>query len=360
MKSSMNLLIFNLAVDSKHVTLSFGLNWIRELALRFDHIDVITMTAGDYNLPENVTVWSVGKEMGFPEWLRAIRFYYLVAHVFQKRHVDIVFTHMIPIFALLFLPIARLTGLKNVLWYAHGSTPYTLKIAHRIVDWVVSSTPMGFRLSSNKVSYVGQGIDFSKFKNVENHLGKVFEIITVSRLAPSKNLDLLIEALSVWRTSSNWHLTIIGDGTSDAEQRYAEKLRRQAKDILGSKRVAFTGRLDTESIVSHINMANVFVNMSSTGSLDKAIVEAMACGCPVVSSNDAFREIAQNEGFGECAIEYSREALCQELDRHTLMDATTRNTLSSLQQKIAQRDHALNSLISRLCTILSSHSRARK
>src|SRR3954451_6280107 len=119
----MNLLMFNLAVDQEHVTLGFGLRWIEALSRRYEHVDVVTMFAGRYQLPPNVQVWSVGRERGYSKCRRVLRFYSIVRRVMRERRIDVVFTHMIPIFAVLFWPIARLTGRRSVLWYAHGATP---------------------------------------------------------------------------------------------------------------------------------------------------------------------------------------------------------------------------------------------
>ncbi|MDP1927105.1 MAG: glycosyltransferase family 4 protein [Thiobacillus sp.] len=356
----MNLLMFNLAVDDKHVTLAFGLRWIEALAARYEHIDVVTMTAGHHQLPDNVTVWSVGRERGYPEWLRALRFYWLVWRILRQRRIDVVFTHMIPVFAVLFWPVGLLTGLKNVLWYAHGATPRMLKLAHRLVDRVVSSTPQGFRLSSDKVSFIGQGIDAARYQALSRITDTGFHLLTVGRLAPSKGLDLLVSALADWRPDTDWHLTIVGDGTSESEHHYAHTLRHQAQDTLGSNRVTFTGRLDTDAIVPLLGKSDVFINLSSTGSLDKAMVEAMASGCPVVSSNDAFRAIAVTEGFPECAIEHSPQSLRAVLDRLASMSASERQALGGRQAEIARRDHTLDGLIQRLYDILAANARGRK
>lgn len=355
----MNLLMFNLAVDDKHVTLAFGLRWVEALAARFEHVDVVTMTAGQHQLPGNVTVWSVGRERGYPEWLRALRFYWVVWRILRQRRIDVVFTHMIPVFAVLFWPIGLLTGLKNVLWYAHGATPGMLKLAHRLVDRVVSSTPQGFRLASDKVSFIGQGIDAARYQAVNRVSDSTFRILTVGRLAPSKGLDLLVATLAGWRSDLDWHLTIIGDGTSESELQYAAVLRQQARNILGAERITFTGRLAPDAIVPFLARSDVFVNLSSTGSLDKAMVEAMASGCPVVSSNDAFREIAITEGFRECAIEHSKEGLRLELDHLASMSAADRNALGARQAEVARRDHTLDGLIQRLHDILAANARGR-
>lgn len=356
----MNLLMFNLAVDDKHVTLAFGLRWIEALAARFEHIDVITMTAGHYQLPSNVTVWSVGRERGYPEWLRALRFYWLVWRVLRQRRIDVVFTHMIPVFAVLFWPVGLWTGLNNVLWYAHGATPRMLKLAHRLVDRVVSSTPQGFRLPSNKVSFIGQGIDATRYGNVPRVSDTKFRILTVGRLAPSKGLDLLVSALAEWKSDVDWHLTIVGDGTSQFEFRYAEGFRQHAQETLGPERVTFTGRLDPDAIVPLLAKSDVFINLSSTGSLDKAMVEAMASGCPVISSNDAFREIAVTEGFPECAIEHSQHGLRAELGRLSSISSVERQAVGARQAVTARRDHTLAGLAQRLHAILAANARGRR
>lgn len=355
----MNLLMFNLAVDAEHVTLAFGLRWIEALARRYDYVDVITMTTGQHELPPNVTVWSVGRERGYPEWLRALRFYWLIWRIMRARRISVVFTHMIPVFAVLFWPVARLTGLKNVLWYAHGATPKMLKLAHRAVDRMVSSTPEGFRLPSPKVSFIGQGINGDLYRFARRRTEEDFRILTISRLSPSKRIDLLLSALKDWKTPNdrNWHLTIVGEGTTDSERAYSETLRQQANTELGTNHVTFTGRLDAEQMVPLLANADLFVNLGATGSLDKAIVEAMASGCPVISSNDAFKAIAHASGFAECAIEPTIPDIMTALSRMATMSPESLQVLADQQANVARRDHTLEGLMTRLTAILNAAAR---
>jgi glycosyltransferase involved in cell wall biosynthesis len=154
-------------------------------------------------------------------------------------------------------------------------------------------------------------------------------------------------------------LTIAGDGTTESERAHAERLRQQANTDLGAGRVTFTGRLNAEQIVPLLAKADLFVNLSATGSLDKAIVEAMSSGCPVVSCNDAFKTIALGSGFAECVIEPTVPSIRAALSRLAEMPLENLQLLADQQAKVARRDHTLEGLMACLTDILNAAARVR-
>lgn len=347
----MNLLLFNLATDEAHVTLAFGLRWIKELAGHFDHIDVVTMYEGQHRLPNNIKVWSVGRERGYPRFLRIFRFYWIVLQIFRYRRIDVVFTHMIHVFVLLFWPVAKLTGVKNLLWYAHGAIPLGLRFSHLLVDKVVSSTPEGFRLPSRKVVFTGQGVDTFLYRRAGGRGQGKFRLITVGRISPSKHLGLLLDAIEAWqnRCDVDWELTIVGASTSPTEQFYEKQLVDRITKMSDRDRIHLRGRLDPENIAQLLSDADVFINVSSTGSLDKAIVEAMASGCVVLSSNAAFCQIARESGHPECCVAAEAGALAEAINRVVQQSAVEKQALGETLRIIAVRDHSLGQLINRVC-----------
>ena len=52
--------------------------------------------------------------------------------------------------------------------------------------------------------------------------------------------------------------------------------------------VKFQGELSYEFVDEVLNEADLFINMSGTGSIDKAVLEAAAAGLLVISANEAF------------------------------------------------------------------------
>src|SRR5215211_4761359 len=103
----MNVLVFNLGMDAAHSALGHTTVWTRELARRCDHVSVITMFTGQLAVEDNVTVYSLGKDLGHSEPRRLFEFYRLVREVLRRRRIDACFMHMAPLFTVLFAPAAR-------------------------------------------------------------------------------------------------------------------------------------------------------------------------------------------------------------------------------------------------------------
>ncbi len=56
-------------------------------------------------------------------------------------------------------------------------------------------------------------------------------------------------------------------------------------------KVEFLGPKPNTEIPKYLARSDLFINMSGTGSLDKAVLEAIACGCLSLTSNEAFKEV---------------------------------------------------------------------
>ncbi|MEP7293917.1 MAG: hypothetical protein ABI835_19165, partial [Chloroflexota bacterium] len=144
MSAQSNLLLFNLATDADDPILGFTTTWINRLAAYYAHIDVITMRSGRLAVVPNVSVYSVGKEEGFSEARRGVRFYALLNRLLRERHYAACFAHMMPLFAMMGAPLLR--GIPITLWYTHRQRHRTLQLATAVSHRVVSAVPDSFPL----------------------------------------------------------------------------------------------------------------------------------------------------------------------------------------------------------------------
>jgi glycosyltransferase involved in cell wall biosynthesis len=291
-----NLLVLNLCMDADNPVLGHATAWTNALSERCDEVTVITMTAGRIAVEENVTVHSLRKERGYSEPRRLLRFYRLVSRVLRERRIDACFAHMAPLFTVLFAPVARLRGIPILLWYAHGSVTPTLRLAHAVADRCVTSTPAGFQIRSDKLFMLGQGVDVERFHPPAEN-GPLYDrtVISVGRITRVKRIEEMIDAAAIVRREHGLDLQVrlFGAPHTADDQRYEAELKQRAHGLDLNGFVSFEGPVPFHAVPTAYHRGGIFLNLSETGSIDKAILESMASGCIPVSRNSSFEAIAR-------------------------------------------------------------------
>ncbi|MCI0683560.1 MAG: glycosyltransferase family 1 protein [Gemmataceae bacterium] len=95
-------------------------------------------------------------------------------------------------------------------------------------------------------------------------------LLTVSRLAPEKNVGFLAEVVKALPGAA---LAIVGDGPA----------RRDLERRFEGLDAHFVGYLKGEQLAAAYASADAFVYASETETMGNVVLEAMACGCPVVA-----------------------------------------------------------------------------
>lgn len=119
-------------------------------------------------------------------------------------------------------------------------------------------------------------------------------ILHLGRIHQKKGLELLVEAFSrVAGSRDDVHLVLAGSGDEDYVMRIAGMLR----DLGASDRATITGQLDDDEKLAVLRDADIFVLPSYGENFGISVVEAMACGLPVLISDKIgiWREIAEAE-----------------------------------------------------------------
>ena len=102
-------------------------------------------------------------------------------------------------------------------------------------------------------------------------------ILGVGRLTSQKNFELLIKSFSILRKSIKAKLVILGEGPLRGE------LENLAKDLGVEKDVHLPGFVDNPFM--WMKNSKVFVLFSDYEGLPNALIQAMACGTEVISTN---------------------------------------------------------------------------
>jgi glycosyltransferase involved in cell wall biosynthesis len=121
-------------------------------------------------------------------------------------------------------------------------------------------------------------------------------VLFVSSLWPYKNCDGLLRAWAVARGElGGRQLAIVGPGR---DEKYVAQLHALAAELGIAEDLVFVGGVPLEETVRFYQAADVFVYPSLNETFGLPILEAMACGCPVVTSDTS----AMPETAGGAAV----------------------------------------------------------
>lgn len=125
-------------------------------------------------------------------------------------------------------------------------------------------------------------------------------LLFVGRMAGNKRIDLLVRALAeIQGKIPNVKLLLVGDDRgSPAFVAIVEGAKALAKELGVAGDVIFTGRVD--ELPQYYNLCDVYVTSSMHEGFGVPIIEAMACGLPVVGS----RSGALPETVGEAGLTF--------------------------------------------------------
>ena len=147
-----------------------------------------------------------------------------------------------------------------------------------ICDTVKQSLVEAYHLKSSEVECVYNGVDTNIFYPADKKIddSKVV-FISTGTLYHIKNHEFLINAFAlVHKKFDNTMLRIIGDGV------LREQLENQVKELGLSNSVVFEG--NQSDVGQYLRISDIYCCTSTVEGLPLSVLEAMACGLPVITT----------------------------------------------------------------------------
>jgi len=140
----------------------------------------------------------------------------------------------------------------------------------------------------HRILTIHNGVDTEEFvPSSGKRTGRRLRLISVGRLIERKRYDVLIKAISGIR---DIELLLIGEGALE------KKLKNQAMFLKAN--VRFLGKKTHSQIKRFLQHSDVFVMPSVNEGMSNAVLEAMACGLPVIMSyTGGAEELVKGNGF---------------------------------------------------------------
>lgn len=218
-------------------------------------------------------------------------------------------------------------------WFTKLTAKGILKNASTVIALTEHMKDAMQAIYSRDVIIVPNGINLNEVAEREAEGGNPGKkILFVGRLHPVKGTQYLLGAMSiVHRELPEAKLILVGDGE---EREHLETLT----DNLGIREcVEFAGRVPHERVEDYMNQAEVFVLSSLSEGFPVTILEAMACGLPVVATRvGGVPDIIKNGTNGYLVDTMNQEQIAEAL-LNLLQDKQLRKDISENNREGVRR-----------------------
>lgn len=302
MKPKLSILIYSLAGGGAERVVSILLQELRE---GYDISLVLMRDKIDYNIPPDIQIHllenSKPDEHGIMKLLKLPYLGWKYKTFCQKNGTDLSLVFMNrPSYVAIF---SKLFGNKIPTIISERTTPSRMYSADTVLakvsrwlirnlypqsDCIISNSEgnrvdliENFSIESQKIKTIYNPFDLEKIEQLSiQEVEKIdftkFTFISVGRLDSGKNHQLMINAFAKLK-DENIQLIILGEGGLE------EKLREQIR-VLGLEYNVFLLGFDSNPY-KYFSKSDVFVFTSNYEGFPNVLVEALACGVPVISTD---------------------------------------------------------------------------
>ncbi len=305
--------------------------WVKSLAKRGINVFLFSLYKNlndDYWGYENLQVYGCYERLG-ESFSRKMSYLFVLGRIKQKIKEfkpNIVHAHYASSYGLLgalcnFQPyIVSVWGsdvydFPNTNWFTRQMLKYTLKKADRILSTSHVMAKETCKYTNKRIIITPFGVDVNRFKNLHIERKNKFVVGNVKTLSPKYGIDILIKAFKIVVQRNpcvDVELIIVGDGPNRIE--YEELVIKLGLE----KKVRFEGKVLNEKLPEYYNRfsLSVFASVLNSESFGVVAVEAMACECPVITSDaDGFTEVVKDGETGLIIPKRDVEATANAIQR---------------------------------------------
>lgn len=148
--------------------------------------------------------------------------------------------------------------------------------------------------AQQEIGIIYNGVDTKHFfPRAEESLRDVSVVrltLGASRVTDRKGIKYLIEAINLLKNEYTFSLKVIGEGNAKV------RLEQMVQEYRLESRVTFVGRIPREETLSYYQEADIFVLPSLNEGMSNAMLEALSCGLPLITTRTGGAEELVRDG----------------------------------------------------------------
>lgn len=291
-------------------------------------------------------------------------FMVLLVRLLRARRYDVLHAHSVHVACLFLLVRPFIRTPPPTLFTFHSSYP-NYSTRNRLLLFLVllffartvccshasyASLPwLAKRLGRRGLRVVQNGMDITRLDRVTEvcrhagaPAGRPFTVTFVGRIIPVKDPVCALEAYAMSSLADSEFL-LVGEGDLEQDlRRRAERLETAAFD----GKVTFTGLIPREEVYRTLARSDLYISTSRVEGLPIAVMEAMACRCPVVLSDiPSHREVAGDADFIPLVPVGDAAGFARELDRFRRMSFVERRRIGDQCRALVESRFGLDRML---------------
>lgn len=358
----MKILILTQKIDKDDPILGFFHEWVDRLSKNFSQVSVICLEKGKFDLPQKVRVFSLGKEVKYESRIMNYELCKKIKYIlnffrfsfFSSLNYDVVFVHMNQEYVLLGGIFWKILGKKIYFWRNHPNGNWLTQMAAWLSNKVFCTSKFAYVAKYKKTEIMPVGIDTNKFIKFESL--KVYKvknsILFLGRMSPIKKPDLLVEALNILNKKGIDFISSFYGDPLPKDQNYYDSLKNKVREFGLQNKVNFYKGVPNHEAPEVYNQHEIFVNLTPTGSFDKTILEAAACGCVLVLANQSLADEIDGRMM---AKDGTPNDIAERINFWLNVGNEERKNASEKVQKYVLDSHSLDILIKKFILILNNN-----
>ena len=207
-------------------------------------------------------------------------------------------------------------------------------------------------VSPERVRVIGNGVDLTLFQPIDRKVARralnIPEaaplIVAVGHLARVKGFDLVLRAMPAIASAHAGLRFVIVGGAAASSGDYPAYLSAEVARLNLSDQVTITGAVAPARVALWLSAADLFILASEREGSPNALREALACGCPVVSSDVGDARELLSAGAGLVVVDRTRPeqwekavltALDTRWDRAAIRAEAEQHTWTRVAERVA-------------------------
>jgi glycosyltransferase involved in cell wall biosynthesis len=280
----------------------FIADWAEALAKHVDELVIFILEAQKTKLKaKNIKVYSLDRKK--TKIGKIIFLFKKFSQENKRKPFNGVFSHMYDFLGISAGFLGKLFKVKSIIWYAWGLNLKRLTLAElalRLNDIIVTCShgakaryQKAYKIKKT-IIVLGHAINTDKFVNQrERRKEKEFSIGFIGRVIPEKNIETIIE--STLKINKD-HPIIVSLVLSASEKNisYLNGIKKLSKKLT-RKNLEFKiiENLPHTKVTEYLNSLHLYIHPAKVYSIDKAPIEAICSGTPVLLSNYGYSGICK-------------------------------------------------------------------